>query len=259
MSEDLYYNEHDVNQVQRYYKTKKKKRRKMRGKRIFKLILLIFVVAFFISDYSRVKSVKVHGNENVSNEEVLKSADIQDDEIYFFVRTKKVRQRLEDTLLFSKVDVSKDWVGHIKIDVEEAENIAYAKIDKKTYVVNEMGKVSEVKDKEYIEALRVYPSITKFKEVDMLKDFAKEYVQLSELIKNQVSDIVYEPKAADETRVKFVLDNGKIMYLRIEDMVSQLSVLDFDSAISQNQNNCIFSFEGEYIYEQPCPSSKKKE
>ena len=96
------------------------------------------------------------------------------------------------------------------------------------------------------------PQITKFKDLQLLKEFAKEYVDIPEIIKSQTSDIIYNPQKSDETRLKFIMDDGKILYLRIEDMVEQLNKFDYEANKEVYKDKCVFSFEGNYVYMKDC-------
>ena len=48
------------------------------------------------------------------------------------------------------------------------------------------------------------------------------------------------------------MDNGKILYLRIEQMVEQLSRFDYEANMTEFSDYCEFSFEGENIYMKKC-------
>ena len=46
----------------------------------------------------------------------------------------------------------------------------------------------------------------------------KAYVKLPSVVQNQISSIVFEPDEKDQTKCKLELDDGKVFYVRIEDM-----------------------------------------
>lgn len=248
---DYYYNEHDENQVDKILKTKKKKKLKRRFKVIFVLFVLVLIGIFFISDYSKVQSIQVVGNEEVKTDDILKNISINKKSIFILVDTSKIEKEIKQVSLIKKANVSRDFFGNVKIEVEEAEKVAYSVINNVTYVIDEMGNVTETKDKQIIQSLQSCPQITKFKDLKLLKQFAKQYIDIPELIKNQTSDIVYDPKNMDETRLKFIMDNGKILYLRIEDMAKQLKSLDYEANIAHD-DMCVFKFEGNNIYKEAC-------
>ncbi|MEG0453304.1 MAG: FtsQ-type POTRA domain-containing protein [Coprobacillus sp.] len=250
-SHDYYYNEHDENQVDKILKTKRKKKLKRRFKVAFVLLILILIGAFFMSDYSKVQSIEVIGNEEVKTDDILNGVSVNKDSIFLLVDISKIEEEVKQVNLIKKANVSRDFFGNIRIEVEEADKVAYSIINKITYVIDEMGNVTETEDKNIIQSLQSCPRITQFKDLKLLKEFAKQYVKIPELIKNQTSDILYDPKKADETRLKFMMDNGKILYLRIEDMAEQLKSLDYEANIAHD-DMCIFKFEGNNIYKEAC-------
>lgn len=251
-SDEYYYNEHDENQVEKILKTKKKKKLKRRFKVLLFLIFFVLIGYYFLSDYSKVKSIEVSGNDDIVTEDILDNISINKQSIYWFVNTGKIEDEIKDMPLVKKVNVSKDLLGNVRIEIEEAETVAYCVIDKKTYVIDELGRVIETQDQKMIENLQSCPRLTKFKDVQFLKNFAKEYVKIPELIKNQTSDIIYDPQKADETRLKFIMVNGKVMYLRVEEMAKQLAKFDYEAFMTAYSDRCVFRFEGEHVYMEKC-------
>jgi len=250
--QDYYYNEHDENQVEKILKTKKKKRLKKRFKVLLFLIVFVAIGAYFTSDYSRIQSIRVVGCEEVSEYDILEYAAIDEKAIYWFINTNHIEEKIKEVPLVKKVKVSRDLLGNIKIEIEEAERIAYCDIEDRTYVIDELGYVSETSDPKIIQSLQSCPKLSGFKDVEFLKSFASEYIKIPELVKSQTSDIVYSPQPADETRLEFVMDNGKIMYLRVEDMAEQLSRFDYEASMTAYSDYCQFSFEGEHVYMEKC-------
>lgn len=248
-----YYNEHDENQVKKILKAKKRKKLKNRVKILIGLIVFVFIGAYFVSDYSKVQSIQIIGNEDIQSEDILNHISVHKGSIHLLVNTKKLSQEIKDIPLVKKASVTKDFFGHIKIEIEEADKIAYCVIDSKTYIIDELGDVVETEDKEVIESLHACPQLSNFKDLDFLKKFAKEYIKIPELIKNQTSDIIYSPLKSDETRLKFLMVNGKVFYLRVEDMADQLNRFDYEAFMTVYSDHCEFSFEGEHIYMKECP------
>lgn len=250
--EEYYYNEHDENQVEKILKTKKKKKLKRRFKVLLFLVAFVFIGAYFLSDYSKVKAIQVSGNEDIQTQDILDHISVNKQTIYWFVNTGKIEKEIKEIPLIKKVNVSKDLLGYVKIEIEEAELVAYCVIDKKTYVIDELGRVIETNNQKMIQSLQSSPRLTSFKNLAFLKKFAKEYVKIPELIKNQTSDIVYAPQKSDDERLKFIMVNGKILYLRVEEMADQLTRFDYEAFMTAYSDRCEFSFEGEHVYMKKC-------
>lgn len=249
---EYYYNEHDENQVKKILKAKKKKKLRKRIKILIVLMIFILIGMYFFSDFSKLKSIQVNGNDEVKTEKIIESISVDKSSIYLFIDKKKIVQEIKSLGMVKRANVTIDFLGNMTIEIEEAEKIAYCQIGKKTYLIDELGGVVETTDKNIIQSLRSCPRLLKFKDLKFLKVFAKEYVQIPELIKSQTSDIVYAPLDSDDTRLEFVMDNGKILYLRTEDMVEQLKKFDYEAFMTAYSDRCVFSFEGKHIYMKKC-------
>lgn len=250
--QSYYYNEHDENQVKKILKNKKKKKLKRRLKIFLVIVVIGLVTAFFLSDYSKVKSVRVEGNKDITSKEILKNIFVNKDTFFFMVNKDKITKEVMDLGMIKKAAVSVDLIGNVTIYIEEAEKVAYCEIGNDTYVIDELGGVSITEDQKIIQELHSCPRILKFEDIELLETFAKEYIHIPDLIKTQTSDILYSPKDTDPSRLKFIMDNGKILYLRIEDMVDQLNRIDYEAFMTGFSDRCTFSFEGEYIYTTEC-------
>ena len=250
--DEYYYNEHDESQVEKILKTKKKKKIKRRVKILLFLMIFIMIGAYFMSDYSRVQSITIVGNDEVKSEDILEKISVSKKSIYLLVNTGKIEDEVKSIPLVKKTSVTKDLFGHIRIEIEEADKVAYCVIGKITYVIDELGNISETTDSKMIESLQSSPQLIGFKDVKFLEKFAKQYIRIPELIKNQTSDIIYSPKSADESRMKFLMVNGKILYLRVETMADQLSRFDYEAFMTTYSDRCEFSFEGDNVYMEKC-------
>ena len=250
--QQYYYNEHDENQVLRLRKDKRKRKLKRKIKVVLILFVMLLIAGYFVSDISRVHDINMTGLQEVSKDDIEKSISVHEGDIVLFVNTGKIEDEIAKMPFIKKVKVTKSLLGSVQIEVEEAQKVAYCVIDKKTYVIDELGNVSETDDKDLIASLQSTPQITKFKDLQLLKEFAKKYVNIPEIIKSQTSDIIYDPQKADETRLKFIMDDGKILYLRIEDMVEQLNKFDYEANKEVYKDKCVFSFEGNYVYMKDC-------
>lgn len=252
LKKEYYYNEHDENQVKKLYKKKKRKKIKRKFKIACCLLVLVLILGYFFSGLSKVKNIKIVGNKDVSNELIETTSEITKQTTYLFINTKGVENKIKKLPLIKKANVSYDLLGNVTIEIEESKKVAYCIINKKTYVIDELGAVVEATDKSVIETLKSCPRLSKFKTLKFLKTFAKEYAGVPELIKSQTSDIIYSPLKSDETRIKFVLDNGKVLIVRVEDMADELTRFPYEAYMIEKKNTCEFNFVGDKIYMKDC-------
>lgn len=241
------YNEHDQNQVREILKNRKLKRRKRRRKILLVILVVLFIVLFFTSDVSKIQSVTVKGNSRVATEEIMKVTPVKVHKtIHFFISMNSIEKKIESLPAIKNATATKDFFGNITITVEESKPIAYQIVDTKVFILDEKGKVvsNEVTANEEYQKC---PRLTGFDE-DRIKEFAKEYAKIPSQVQNQISDIKYAPLSLDELRCEFLMDDGKILYLRIDDMAAQLSGDRYDTLMHDFPNDKYYDFVGKYCY-----------
>lgn len=242
------YNEHDVNQVKNMQKKIKKKKQKRR--RCFVLIVLLIVacIAFMTGSASKVKKISVSGCHLTNQEDIIKNISIKTKKTYFFsMDCGQVENEIEQMLFVKKATVKKDLLGNVKITVQENNAMLYGYIDNVLYLVDEDGVVEKDEKQEKLSYVQRYPQAMSFDE-DHLKQFVKEYKKLPSVIKNQISSIVFEPNDKDQTKCKLELDDGKIFYVRIEDMARQLTSTNYYLVIQKYPENKYYDFLGKNVY-----------
>ncbi len=255
MKEDIY-DEYSEDQVRKLYKKRKKLKLKRRFK-LFVIFALSFIIGgYFISDLSKVKSISIVGNTSVESSTIEKASSLNKKTTYLFINKGDVEDKIKSLPLIKKANVYYDVLGNVTIEIEESKQVAYCVINGKTYVLDELGSVVETKDKNIKEKLKSFPKLSKFKDLKFLKKFSKEYPQVPDVIKGQTSDIVYSPKKADETRIRFILDNGKELIVRLESMVDVLNKFSFEANMNINSDKCTFDFNGSHVYMSKCKDSK---
>lgn len=244
------YNEHDENQVKKILKQRKKKKLKNKVKVFIGVVVFGFIFWFMMSDYPKVKSIHISGNINISENQILDNISINTHSFYWFMNTNKIEKEIKDNLAIKSAEVKCDLLGNVNIEVQEAEAIAFATINEETYEINDMGEVIEVTDQERKEELYRLVSVNHFSSLDMLKEFAQGYQSVSNLTKNEMSDIYLAPRSADPTLLKCLLKNNYIIYIRIEDLADKLNEKSFDLEAYKVKypTKHIYSFEGNNIY-----------
>ena len=126
----IIYNNYDHEQVKAYYRKKQEKKKK-RKRRILALgLIVVLIVAFFISDFSKIQTITVTGNEKVSTEEIIAASKIKVHEDFtFFADLSEAKEAIEDTSLIKSATVSKNLFGDVTIKVVEADPIGQATIN----------------------------------------------------------------------------------------------------------------------------------
>ena len=244
------YHEYDENPVRKTLKQRKKKKLKRKVKILLVLCLLIILAFYLISDYSKVKSIHISGNSLTEKEEILEHITISQSSYYMFMNTHKIEKQIKLLPAIKEATVQCDWVGNIKIEVQEAQTIAYAKINKDIYEINNIGNIIKTTDQDRISLLKSLPYVSEFKEEKLLKQFAEGFKDVPTLMQNEISDIILSPQRGDETRLKCLLKGDKILYIRIEDLSTRLDdeIFNYEAYKTKYKDKYSFSIEGIHLY-----------
>lgn len=242
------YNEHDRNQVEQILKARKQKRRKRKRRFLLCVLLILLVAGFFISDYSKVQTVNVVGNNRLTKEEVIGKVSVKAHKsIALFASTSSIEKEVEKINLVKEALVNKDLVGNITIEITETKPIAYQSDGTNLWIIDEKGNTSFHDNLEFLSYVQRCPRLVGFDQ-DRFSSIAKEYCKLPSQVQNQISDIKYAPLPADDTRTEFSMDDGKILMLRIEDMANQLAGDRYANIIKDFPGAKYYDFQGKYCY-----------
>lgn len=242
------YNEHDENQVLTIRNKLKKKKKKRRQRFVFIVVVLILIVAFFVSDLSKVKSVHVEGCQRLEESDIIDHISVQPHSTYFFsVDNDDLKKEIEKLVFVKKADVSKSLFGDIKIMIHEDEPMTYCYINNKLYIVDQKGNIYEDQKQRWLSYVQRAPQSLNF-DLDNFQKFIKEYVKLPSDVQNQISSIIFEPDEKDKTKCKFELDDGKIFYVRIENMAKQLTSSNYYLVMQRFPNYKYYDFLGKNVY-----------
>ena len=143
--------------------------------------------------------------------------------------------------------VTKDLFGHVKIKVVEADPIGQCTIDNILYVVDETGRVTKDEAGVLTTYVQRCPKLNGF-DYDRFAAFAKEFAKIPAQVVNQISDINYAPENLDDKRCEFIMDDGKILYLRYDDMAVQLKGDNYALKMEEFPDYKYYDFVGKYVY-----------
>lgn len=244
----IIYNNYDHEQVKAYYRKKQEKKKK-RKRRILALgLIVVLIVAFFISDFSKIQTITVTGNEKVSTEEIIAASKIKVHEDFtFFVDLSEAKEAIEDTSLIKSATVSKNLFGDVTIKVVEADPIGQATINGVLHVISQNGRVIKDETGSLVNFVQRCPQISGFDE-KRFKEFSSEFAKLPTQVINQISDVHYAPENLVDTRCEFIMDDGKILYVLYDDMASQLANDNYSLIMERFPNQKYYDFCGKYVY-----------
>ena len=217
---------------------KKKRKKRLRVGRLFLLLIIILAISFACVKFVDIpiRSVIITGNENLSDQEVIEIAKLENYPSYFSTFSLTLKNKLEDNFYIEEAKVRKGLLS-IKIDIKEEKILYIEKSTGKKYTKN-----GSLKDDKIVCAPFLINEVPKNKQ----KDFIKAMNKLNKNILCQVSEIKYDPNDIDDDRYYVFMNDGNSVYLT----VNKFKKLNKYNTILENigkQNGTLYLDYGDYF------------
>ena len=186
---------------------KKKRKKRLRVGRLFLLLIIILAISFACVKFVDIpiRSVIITGNENLSDQEVIEIAELEDNPSYFSTFSFTLKNKLEDNFYIEEAKVRKGILS-IKINIKEEKILYIEKSTGKKYTKN-----GSLKDGKIVCAPFLINEVPKNKQ----KDFIKAMNKLNKNILCQASEIKYDPNDIDDDRYYVFMNDGNSVYLTV--------------------------------------------
>ena len=241
------FNEYDENQSLLLAKKQKARRRRRLLKRLFFLSLLVAIGVYFGSSYSKIMTITIANNEYVAEATIVELTKVKTSSSYFlFTRGSQVESNLLASGYFDSVKVTKGWDRSLNVTVTPTPLIACYSNDQGYMVINESGKAYQISG-DFSALVATLPVLHDFND-EILARFASEFAKIPSQVRLQVSDVYFKPQAGDDLRCQFDMDDGKILYLRIDEMADQLQDNNYIILVYNYAEYKYFDFMGGYVY-----------
>ena len=196
--------------------SKKMRRKHNRKFRIFILILsmliLIILGIVLLCSYvfdTKTKTVIIHGNSVISDNEVLEMADLIDYPNFFLANTKNIENKLKKNSFIKNVTIKRNILFQMHIYITENKPLFIR--EDTNMIVFDNGKESQNDASNYIEVpyLINYVPNTKYSEM------IKKLKQIDYSLLKKVSQIKYEPTKYDEDRFILYMNDSNRVYINL--------------------------------------------
>ncbi len=251
MKKKYYYNEHDDNQVKALAKKRRQQRRQKLLRRLSLVLVVILVAGFFLTPFSRVQSIKITGTHFLDDKAVLKAAGVSKNSVHALTYPQYIEKNVRKLALVKDVRVHRGFFYGITIAVTESPVLAYRVNGEQLSVVDEQGKLIDIA-MENLDEVQAYPQLLAFEDEDFLNDFCAQLAKIPEAVIALMSDISYSPvDPYDLDRVTIRMNDGKIVYVRLKDMATEMKY--YQEILSQEPNACSYDLYEDKVYASPCP------
>lgn len=186
---------------------KNKKKRKLKIGRLFLLIIILCGIYYMLANTLDIKimSIKISGNNNLSDQEIIEIAKIDNYPSFFNTFTFKVKKRLVNNPYIKEAKVSKGILS-FNIKIKE-EDVLY---------VNKMTKEKVTLTASFLDDKKIsVPILSNDIPEDKIKEFNVAMSKINKNILSMISEIKYDPNEIDEDRYYVYMDDGNGVYLTV--------------------------------------------
>ena len=212
--------------------TLRERRRKRTNIKFFVLLLLFFIILFlllyFQSSYSDIKEISINGEGLVEEELYLKNTGLQIGDPMWSFRSKEIEQKILQQHWVKEVEVKRNWLNKVVINIDEYRKVAFVSIDNELYPMLENGDI--FKEASMLEPIDA-PLFIDFEEDKIRKKLLAELGQLEENVLALISQINYTPTSADPYAITLYMNDGYEVRAEITSVADKLNY--YPSIISQ--------------------------
>lgn len=231
-------------------KIKRKKRREL----VFIVTLFLIVIAVFsllFSNYLKLRTIEVEGNNQISKEEILEAGNINNNLRTWSIKDDEIQKNIQEKFeIFKTVSVQTTMPATIKVKVEEYNFIAQNKREDGSYeIIMENGKTYTGKIRNNYNL----PILEKFNDDSTkLEEIYKNLNNLKEEVRLQISEIINDE---GDNVIIYMKDGQKVKALRAS-FSDKLNYYNQISEYIEDKNNTTLNLiNGAYL---ETPKTEKK-
>lgn len=195
-------------QNKRNNKRKPKKRFRIKFGRVFLALLILFLIIYLVSNLCKfpIKNIYISGNNNLTDQEVIDLAKLNNYPPLFKYTSREMEKRLEKNIYVKNAKVTKRKFREVYIKIEENKILFYNKSKKKTILSNNLEVKEELKG----------PILVNYVPDKIYKKLVTNMDLVDNNILNRISEIKYDPSNVDEERFLFTMTDGNYAYITLE-------------------------------------------
>lgn len=245
-----YFNEYDDSPVEKKHHQQKGMRLKKHFVRFLWLLVIIGIIAFFLSPLSRIGMIHVNGIHYLSEDDIVMQSGLNENDVSLLTFSSRIEKKLENAPLIATAKVQKSLFSGMIITIQEKSIIAYQNENEVLRVVDGDGKIANV-DMSHLATIQQAPRLMQFSDETILQTFCEELAKVPEVTLAMISDIKFSPiEPYDMTRVEMDMSDGKKVYVRIEDMAAELKY--YPEILDREPDACVYDINGNKVYASPC-------
>ncbi|UTR15184.1 FtsQ-type POTRA domain-containing protein [Salipaludibacillus sp. LMS25] len=168
---------------------------------------MLFII-YFQSSFSHVQNVKVNGNYFASSEWVISESRLEEGVSMWNLGVSGIVDRLTAHEAIKSVEVSREWLTTVHLDIEEYERIAYIFNGDGYDPVLITGDVyTNSSESDHLVPYDA-PVLRGFEDDDIRKEMVNELAETPSALLQRMSDIILEPTENDTYRLTILMNDG---------------------------------------------------
>lgn len=185
------------------------KRKKLR---VFRLLLLLFVIAiisFFVYLYvtTNTQNIIIKGNNYISDEEILQETDLKNYPSFILTMPSKIQKKLAKNEYIKSVKVRRKFYHTFEINIKEYD-VLFKNDTLNKYVLDNKKEITS--DLEF----RV-PRLVNYTPDKKYSSLIENMKSVDKSILGKISEISYQPNEFDKDRFLLLMDDGNSVYLTL--------------------------------------------
>lgn len=241
---------HNISQVNVLKKKNKKRRLKRKVKITFVVVLIVGLLGYIASPFSKVQSVELVGENYLNEKEIKKASGITTSDFALFVFPNVVEKKLLKEPFVASCKVEKKFFHKVVITVTEQKVIGYIDNGKGLRIVDESGKIANI-NYDQLSTVQNRVSIQNFTDEKILETFALQLSKVPSSTLSLISEAIFSPvKPYDKERIQLNMTDGKKVFVRLDDMASELKY--YQEILSRQPNACVYDIYGNKVYATGC-------
>lgn len=197
-----------------YLKEKRAKRRKKQKQiqyAIFGILLFIIllILIYMFTPLSKINSVTIEGNDNVSKTSIKKAIDVKDDSRMYTYSTSTAVKNLKKNKLIKHAEVTKVLPNKLKVKVTESQIVGLVK-KKDDYVpiLEDGTELENYEDSNVTDDGPVLEGFKKEKKEKMIQELSK----MPAKVRGMIAEVQYDPQENLQNQIKlFTTDETQIV------------------------------------------------
>lgn len=222
-----------------------KKKKKIRFKALLAILLICYLLIagtyYFLN--KPLKKIIFTGNTYLKDNYLINYLDISKESI-FKVKSKSVKEKLLALNLISDVKIHKNYLGTLKIEIEENQVLFYDLGSKRLV----LSSGEEVEATDFADAYLGIPVLTNEVPSNIYQELIKKMPRIHKDILTNISEIAYNPsmvqeKIVDDKRFSLLMNDGNVVYINtvnIEKINDYFEIYEGIVKKNGNKKGCLY-------------------